>query len=573
MLVARHFVGCRNYPEGPTRMLTAELPAVQIPLIHIVESDDLHLERQEDILWFHLLRDFPWQSFRPTAARYYEALWQFNVCQAQTRRERDVEVAANPETQSQATMRLLFERATLCEDVPALHELPACATPQIHVNPNDLRPGTTPPRWAGMKPKCFFALLKAFVGVMAQGQPAEPEIVFAALQGNPSYARTCGFTLPDPNGQYRQSDVPSLRKLEQFDQIMTTAGLWGDAAVDQVARNLKTGRIQAESTAVHDTTHYPACSGMQVVELPPAVEPSQKANATQPAREEAKPNAKGKKAKKARKKSHPKTTKRCRCKDRQHCPHPWINADEGAGTVVKSTGKMYWAHKASTLGFPRQQVLLDAVAMSDAATHDSQSVLPHLARLFTRHPDLRGIIQRVLDDGAADDQTLKATVQEQWGVQLVVSLNPRSRRPIRDDLPRGVDHITPAGTPVCQAGYPFDFLGCRHEAKRFLFRAPEDVQGLPVCRDCALREGCYRGAKGARQITVPFARLPWIDPQFPQLSRRFAKVMAKRTAIERLHKLMKYDYGDERLTKRGNAAFQARLDKTLLAMHLVLAHG
>jgi hypothetical protein len=44
-------------------------------------------------------------------------------------------------------------------------------------------------------------------------------------------------------------------------------------------------------------------------------------------------------------------------------------------------------------------------------------------------------------------------------------------------------------------------------------------------------------------------------------------------AIERLHKLMKYDFGDERLTKRGNAAFQARLDKTLLAMHLVLAYG
>ena len=89
-------------------MLTAEPPAVQIPLIHIVESDDLHLERQEDILWFSLLRNFPWQTFRPTAARYYEALWQFNVCQAQASRERDVALAANPETQSEATTRLLF---------------------------------------------------------------------------------------------------------------------------------------------------------------------------------------------------------------------------------------------------------------------------------------------------------------------------------------------------------------------------------------------------------------------------------------------------------------------------------
>ena len=556
-------------------MITTELPAFQIPLIHIVESDDLHLERQEDILWFNLLRNLPWQPLRPAAARYYEALWQFNVRQAQASRERDAVLAANPETQSEATMRLLFERATLCEDAPALHELPASASPQIHVNPNDLRPGRTPQRWAGKKPKCFFALLKAFVGVMLRGRPAEPEIVYAELQSNPSYARTCGFTLPDSNGQYRQSDVPSLRKLEQFDQIMTDNGLWSEVAVDQVARNLKSGCIQVESTVVHDTTHYQAFSGMQVVALPQAVAPSENANATQPTTKEAEPNKneKGNKAKKARKKSHPKTTKRCRCKDRQHCPHPWTNADEGAGTVVKSTGKMYWAHKTSTLCFPRQQVLLDVAAMSDAASHDSKSILPHLGRLFTRHPDLRGIIQRVLDDGAADDETLKAAVQKQWGVQLVAPINPRGRRPIGNDLPRGVDHITPTGTPVCQTGYPLDFLGCRHDTKRFLFRAPNDAQGVPVCHDCALRDGCYRGHEGARQITVPFARLPWIDPEFPQLSRRFAKVMAKRTAIERLHKLMKYDYGDERLTKRGNAAFQARLDKTLLAMHLVLAYG
>ena len=342
--------------------------------------------------------------------------------------------------------------------------MPASAPPQIHVDPQALRPGKVPPRWAGKTPKCFFALFAAFLGVMLRGRPAEPEIVHEELQ------------------------------------------------------------------------------------------------------------RKTKKAKKARKKSHPRTTKRCRCKDRQHCPHPWINADDGAGTVVKSTGKMYWAHKASTLCFPGQQVLLDAVAMSDAASHDSQSLVPHLNRLFQLHPDLKAVVGRVLDDGAADDQTLKQTLQIDWGIELLAPINPRGRQPIRDDLPRGVDHVTPTGTPVCRAGYPFDFVGCRHDTKRFLFRAPEDAQGVPVCQPCPLRSECYRGADGARQITVPFQRLPWIDPKFPQLSRRFAHAMADRTAIERLHKLMKYDYGDEQLTKRGNAAFQARLDKTVLAMHVILAH-
>ena len=48
--------------------------------------------------------------------------------------------------------------------------------------------------------------------------------------------------------------------------------------------------------------------------------------------------------------------------------------------------------------------------------------------------------------------------------------------------------------------------------------------------------------------------------------------LPRRTTIKRLHKRMKYDLGDDRLTKRGNAAFQARLDKTLWAMHVLLAH-
>ena len=52
-------------------------------------------------------------------------------------------------------------------------------------------------------------------------------------------------------------------------------------------------------------------------------------------------------------------------------------------------------------------------------------------------------------------------------------------------------------------------------------------------------------------MTIGFDRLPWLDPGFPQVSKRFAKVMARRTVIERLHKLMKFDFGDDRLSKRG----------------------
>ena len=37
-------------------------------------------------------------------------------------------------------------------------------------------------------------------------------------------------------------------------------------------------------------------------------------------------------------------------------------------------------------------------------------------------------------------------------------------------------------------------------------------------------------------------------------------------------KIIKYDYGDRRAHKRGNAAFQAFLDKIMIAIHIQLRH-
>ena len=141
-------------------------------------------------------------------------------------------------------------------------------------------PGITPPRFAGRPPKCFFALLKSFLGLMFVGQPPEPEFVHQKLRENPAFARTCGFTIPSPGKPARQTDIPSLRKLQQFDQIMTENELWAELALDQVADNLRNGTIEAESTVVHDTTHYHAYSTMKVVDLE---SPPQKAEtATEP---------------------------------------------------------------------------------------------------------------------------------------------------------------------------------------------------------------------------------------------------------------------------------------------------
>ena len=73
---------------------------------------------------------------------------------------------------------------------------------------------------------------------------------------------------------------------------------------------------------------------------------------------------------------HPRTTKNCRCAHREHCDHSWVNADEGAGEVVKSTGKMYWAHKASLAG-PGIPAAFQAFCQGDGPPGQARARLAH----------------------------------------------------------------------------------------------------------------------------------------------------------------------------------------------------
>jgi hypothetical protein len=64
--------------------------------------------------------------------------------------------------------------------------------------------------------------------------------------------------------------------------------------------------------------------------------------------------------------------------------------------------------------------------------------------------------------------------------------------------------------------------------------------------------------------------LPHVNPDDPPMARRFRARRTRQPAVERVIKRLKHDVGDPHLSKRGNATFQARLDKTLLAFHLLL---
>jgi hypothetical protein len=61
-----------------------------------------------------------------------------------------------------------------------------------------------------------------------------------------------------------------------------------------------------------------------------------------------------------------------------------------------------------------------------------------------------------------------------------------------------------------------------------------------------------------------------MDTQELPMAKRYKAIMSRRPAVERMIKRLKCDFGDDRLTKRGNDSFQAYLDKTMIAFHVLL---
>jgi hypothetical protein len=517
----------------------------QIPLIHIVDEDD-QLLLKSDADWYKVLHYFPYNDWREVAAEYYDTLYHFNQSEAQKRKEREeTRDESWPETKEEATQRLLFDRATMSKAAPVIFEEDYATVPDSGIDPGSIAPGMVPDRLGGKKPKCFFALVKAFIGTATMGFPAEPEHVHLLLSTNPPFARVCGFVPKGEEKQYWYKHVPSLRKLEQFDMIMTRSGLWEKMKWQEVLKNIEAGIIGKENELVGDTTHYHAYSSFKTVRYV---------------------DEKGKE----HVKSQCKVTKHCHCEDKESCRHPWELADEGAGTIVKSNHKMIWGHKASVLGLPRQGIPLDAVAIADGATHDGETLFPHVDRLFESLPMLIEWIDTVLYDSACDDRTLKEKFEGKFQIDLKTSLNPRRRQAVTDHLPKGMEKMTPYGNLICKAGYEMDYQGIRYEAEKFIYQAPVDENDVSVCMSCDHKMACCPRAKTGRMVNISFDVLPHIDKQDPPMAKRFKAIMMRRPSIERIIKRLKCDLSDDRLSKRSNSSFQAYLDKTMIAFHMLL---
>ncbi|MCK5879962.1 MAG: hypothetical protein KAH24_09280, partial [Holophagae bacterium] len=412
-------------------------------LFHLFESDDLHLSCDENAVWFrgveYIYRN--WEELHSAAIKYYESLYQFNKDKTSSYRQNASQRQSGEPDREGAGLDLLFKRPTGSSGETA--KVQKVETPPETVDsfiPRKIRPGHPPVRLAGRQPEDFYRLFSIFSAVQLMGEESTPESAFNHLHNNPSLARACGFT---PGS--KTAPLPSRRLLQQFDQIMTENGIWTMIQLDAVRKNLLDGIVKGERNLVHDTTHHIAYSGFETVEYE---------------------DGNGKEKKKSQ--SH--LTKSCRCEDRENCPHPWEMSDNGAGTVVKHGGKMYWAHKSSIIGLPDQGIPLIALATTDAASHDSQSLSETLEFMKTHFPELLARADCLLDDSAADSDILKKQILDDFGLEINCSVNPKRRKNIgAEDLPPWMEKLTPAGYLYCQAGHEMDFLGTRNSDGTYMY--------------------------------------------------------------------------------------------------------
>ncbi len=523
----------QNQSQGEASRVPVDPLLLQSPfhsqqvLFVAVHEDDASLLAIQDNTWLRVLLTFDWKAHRPTAARYFQALWEFNTAAAQRRAESAAD-RDEPwsEDEEQARLRLMAERPTGGNsEAPIVHPTPLPPEFTPTVREDLLEPGVAPFRIAGREPKCFFAMSKAFIALHVMGKGASAEEVSRLLNLSPPFARACGFTIPQ-DGRYRQSDIPKLRKLEQFDQIMSDRGLWAEVKGRVVGQNIASGKVPLDQeTIAHDTTHYYAYSAMDVIELPSPPEATTPVEGTQdeghtsqsdPAAEVTAQGAPGeesepaKKVKKPKRKSQSRTVKNCRCQQPDSCPHPFVQSDFGAGTIVKgsqSGGKRkYWAHKAGVFTVTPFGIPLDAVAMTDAASHDGTTLEPHLKRLLRLHPEVKKVKQ-IVADSAYDDKPTRQRVEEEHGIPVRTAVNPRSHKTQTDDLGRGMKSLSPVGTLTCQDDREMTYQGIRYETEHFLYGPPGQTKSTNACQDCPLRQGCCnQDNQAGRHVSVPFGR-------------------------------------------------------------------
>lgn len=404
------------------------------------------------------------------------------------------------------------------------------------------------------RPPCdALCLMRAFLAAPLLGVGDNPTSVHRLLHNNPTFARLCGFlgrdVLKQP-GERTSRRLPSLTVCEEFSEVMTRYGLWHLARLEKVRANLASGVVEVEDTVSFDTTHLEAYSHCANV-LPPDAEIED--------------------GKKPKHRKVPRVQKRCDC-GKEHwegCEHSWFPTDAGAAVVVKGPTRVYWAHKASVAAFGDSEIPFDVRVCQYAAQNDGKTLVPHLEVLMQDMPEVVLPLLYILAD---DAYRHNLNTVERFGQQarLIGPVHGRKARAALAQTFDGIDRFTPIGVPVCEAGHRFELKGRDVTGGRYIWVAPDDEDGQPVCTDCPFGAGCRKRGQ-RRNIRVDREDQPQIDWDHPQHFARDRARYQKRTGVERAIKRLKVDLNGECLTHRDAHRVQAHLDRKLLTLHLLLA--
>ena len=516
--------------------------------------------------WIGLIDLIQGERFDVLARRYYLALHEFRKLGARPPLPGQVEVKA------QGKQHAFQEMLKLMEQRKATHRASKAplSAEDVLVNPRPVRPGAEgradalsdfsvkPPFLQDLlsgpgRPPCdALCLLRAFLAAPLLGVGDGPTDVHRLLHSNPAFAHLCGFlgrtTMKQPM-ELTSRRLPSPAVCEEFSEVMTRYGLWHEARLEQVADNLASGVVKAESSLVFDTTHLEANSHCGNV-VPPEAAVDDKD--------------------KPKQRKVPRLRKRCDC-GQEHwdsCPHDWVPTDQGAAVVVKGPTRVYWGHKTSVAALPGSEVPVDVRVCLYGAEADGHTLVPHLEMLQRDLPQLVAGLRYVLADDAYQGNQAQVARFGQ-SARLVLPVHPHKAPAGLAEQFRGIDHFTPVGFPVCMAGHRFQLRGRDEVNQRYVWAAPLTEQGQPVCAGCPRALDCL--VKGMRrEIRVDRQDQPQICWEHPQLGARERARYGQRTAVERAIKRLKVDLGAEYLTHRDGQRVQAHLDRKLLTLHLLL---
>lgn len=519
------------------------------PLLPLT-ADERAVLQDPEVTWARLVAEFPMALLTDLALKYHAAAREFN------RRDRKGR-PGRPRSRRSAEARAAVARDGASPGVVVPGDF-ACLGVEA-------RPATT-----GRSPKPFHSMVLAFLGAAAAGTPAVPEHVHRMLHDNPTFASRCGFEYPaSPKGRRsRRLVIPALRTLQRFDQVMAEYGLWGEARLALVRRNLDKGAITRSDSLCADTTHFEADSTSRVVELPPKKEGTRPLKQRKIVAARAAQNKK-KKPKETRKVRISRLTKRCRHEDHDACNCPWVEGDTGAGVVVKSSTKKYWAHKAAVIGYAGTTVPLDVAVVSYASMHDTTTLEPHLDRLRLILPEAFDGVRFAIADPAYDEAPARERLPRKHGLALITKINPRARKEAPLPGQEGRFMLTPQGVPVCLQEKPLRLVARDERRQDYIWRGPLTDKGVPLCKGCPFAQQC--GLQGeCRALRVPRTTTPQIDWEHPQHLPSEEVRYRLRTAVERQIERVKGPLERNRLPCRGRLRVQAFLDLRLAALHALI---